>query len=83
MAAVCKASLVREFRILRQNRATHASTQRKHSEVCHSQKVLLSNRTYQDLRGYAHALRTSLRELVCDSLRGCVKCGCVVLVCVR
>ena len=38
-----------------------------------------------DLRGYAHALRTSLRELVDDSrpLRVCVKCTCVVLVCVR
>ena len=42
-----------------------------------SQKVLLSNRTYQDLRGYAHALGTSLRELVDDSLRFCVLCGCV------
>ena len=51
-----------------------------HMYISCSQKVLLSNRTYQDLRGYAHALRTSLRELVCDSLRVCVKCGCVVLV---
>ena len=38
----------------------------------------VSNRTHQDLRDYAHALKgTSLRELVDDSLRFCVLCGCV------
>ena len=47
------------------------------SDRCTGRKVLLCNRTYatvpravlyQDLRGYAHALRASLRELVDDSL---------------